>query len=78
MIEWFVATTADRSYDVIDRRFFDGGFVQQHTLDIHTRSGTALSFRACLVVTVGDDGLITRIDEYLNPADLLPLATEAP
>lgn len=76
VIEWFVDTTADRRYEVLDRQIFDGGFVQQHNLHAHGTSGTALSFRACLVVKVSADGLISRIDEYLNPADLAPLAQE--
>lgn len=70
VIDWFVGATTDRRYEVLDRRVFDGGFVQQHNVHARTRGGAALSFRACLVVKVGADGLITRIDEYLDPADL--------
>lgn len=73
VIEWFVTATAERTYEVLDRRIFDGGFVQQHNVHAHTTTGAALTFRACLVVEVGIDGLITRIDEYLDPADLAPL-----
>lgn len=77
VIEWFVAATTDRRYEVLDRRIFadpDGrGFVQQHIVHATSAGGAPLSFRACLVVTVGSDGLITRIDEYLDPADLAPL-----
>ncbi len=76
VIEWFVDATADRRYEVLDRRVFDGGFVQQHLVHATSRTGAPLSFRACLVVTVASDGAITRIDEYLDPADLAPL-TEA-
>jgi ketosteroid isomerase-like protein len=76
VIEWFVNATAERRYEVLDRQVFDAGFVQQHLLHARGKSGAGLSFRACLVVRVGDDGLITRIDEYLDPADLAPLARE--
>ncbi len=76
VMAWFVATTSDRSYEVLDRQIFEHGFVQQHNLHAHTNDGTPLTFRACLVVKVGDDGRITRIDEYLDPADLAPLARE--
>ena len=76
VLEWFVAITVERRYEVLDRQFFDGGFVQQHLLYARGRAGTELTFRACLVIRVGDDGLITRIDEYLDPADLAPLARE--
>ena len=74
VIEWFVAATADRRYEILDRRTFDSGFVQQHNVHASAKDGTPLSFWACLVVEVGADGLITRIDEYLDPADLAVLA----
>ena len=32
VIAWFVNTTTDRRYEILDRQFFDGGFVQQHIL----------------------------------------------
>lgn len=76
VLDWFVAVTVERRYEVIDRQLFDGGFVQQHLLHARGKAGTELTFRACLVVKIGDDGLITRIDEYLDPADLAPLANE--
>jgi ketosteroid isomerase-like protein len=75
VIEWFVEATADRRYEVLDRQIVDGGFVQQHNVHATVRGGTPLTFRACLVVRVGTDGLITRIDEYLDPADLAPLTS---
>jgi ketosteroid isomerase-like protein len=74
VIQWFVDATADRRYEVLDRQLFDGGFLQQHNVHAHTKDGTPLSFRACLVIKVGADGLITRIDEYLDPADLAALS----
>ncbi len=77
VIEWFVDSTTDRRYEVLDRRSFDGGFLQQHNVHATTASGAPLTFRACLVVKVAPDGLITRIDEYLDPADLNPLLAES-
>jgi ketosteroid isomerase-like protein len=76
VIEWFVSVTADRHYDVLDRRFFGGGFVQQHVLHGLTRDGTAYSLRVGIIVAVGRDGLIRRIDEYFDPADLAPLLNQ--
>ncbi len=73
VIEWFVGATTDRRYEVLDRQFFDDGFVQQHNLHVTTVAGEPVSLRACLVVRMGCDGLITRIDEYLDPAELAPL-----
>ena len=73
VIAWFVDSTTDRRYEVLDRQIFDGGFVQQHVVHAQDSGGAPLAFRACLVVRVNPDGLITRIDEYLDPADLAPL-----
>ena len=73
VIEWFVGATTDRRYEVLDRQFFDGGFVQQHNLHVTTVGGEPVSLRVCLVVRIGAEGLITRIDEYLDPAELAPL-----
>jgi ketosteroid isomerase-like protein len=78
VIEWFVSATADRHYDVLDRRFFDGGFVQRHVLHGTAREGTPYSLPVGIIIVVGRDGLITRIDEYLDPADLKPLLNQAP
>jgi len=76
VIEWFVANTADRRYDVLDRQLFDGGFVQQHVVHATAHNGTPVTLRACLIVRVGGDGLIIRIDEYLDSADLAALAPQ--
>ena len=73
VIAWFIDSTTDRRYEVLDRQIFDGGFVQQHVVHARDSGGAPLAFRACLVVRVNPDGLITRIDEYLDPADLAPL-----
>ena len=73
VIAWFVDSTTDRRYEVLDRQIFDEGFVQQHVVHAHDSDGAPLAFRACLVVRVNPAGLITRIDEYLDPADLAPL-----
>jgi ketosteroid isomerase-like protein len=73
VIAWFVDSTTDRRYEVLDRQIFDEGFVQQHVVHAHDSDGAPLAFRACLVVRVNPAGLISRIDEYLDPADLAPL-----
>ena len=73
VIDWFVGATTERTYEVLDRQIFDGGFVQQHNVHASTRTGASLTFRACLVVKVDADGLINQIDEYLDPADLTAL-----
>ena len=75
VIDWFVDSTTQRRYEVLDRRIFDGGFVQQHVVHAVSKDGRPLAFRACLIVAVSPEGLITKIDEYLDPADLAPLVS---
>ncbi len=50
VIDWFVSSTAERHYDILDRRSFDGGFVQQHVLHGTTRSGEAYSLRVGIII----------------------------
>ena len=73
VIDWFINATADRRYEIVDRQFFDGGFVQQHILHANGRNGRSIHMRVCIVIKVGTDGLITRIDEYFDPAEMAPL-----
>ena len=73
IIAWFIASTVERRYQILDRQVFDGGFVQQHVLHATVRPGGVLAMRVCIVIKIGDDGLIDRIDEYFDPAELAPL-----
>lgn len=73
VISWFIRKTSERRYQILDRRFFDGGFVQQHLLHATGTNGGSISMRVCIVITVNTAGLITRIDEYFDPADMAPL-----
>jgi len=73
VIRWFMDVTTTRSYEILDRRFFDGGFVQQHVLRASRSDDVSIEMRVCIVVKVGASGLITRIDEYFNPSDMTPL-----
>jgi ketosteroid isomerase-like protein len=73
IIDWFINATTDRRYEVLDRQFFDGGFVQQHVLHANGRNGKSIHMRVCIVIKVGPDALITRIDEYFDPAEMAPL-----
>ena len=77
VIDWFITTTAERRYQILDRQLFDNGsirgFVQQHILHATGHAGQSISMRVCIVVKVGADGLINRIDEYFDPAGIAPL-----
>ncbi len=73
VIDWFINATTTRRYEIVDRRFFEGGFVQQHVLHADGHNGGSIHMRVCIVIKVGADGLITRIDEYFDPAEMAPL-----
>jgi ketosteroid isomerase-like protein len=73
VIDWFISTTTERRYEILDRQLFDGGFVQQHVLHATGHAGQSISLRVCIVIKVGADGLIDRIDEYFDPAGIAPL-----
>ena len=73
VIAWFMDSTTSRRYEILDRQFFDGGFVQQHVLHAAGKDGESISLRVCIVIKVGANGLITKIDEYFDPAELEPL-----
>ena len=75
MLYWFINATAERRYEILDRRLFDGGFVQQHVLHANGRNGASISMRVCIVIKLGANGLISRIDEYFDPAEIAPLLT---
>lgn len=76
IIAWFVNATIDRRYEILDRQPFDGGFVQQHVLHANGRTGASVAMRVCMVIKLGADGLISRIDEYFDPAEISPLLAE--
>lgn len=61
---------SDREYT--DRRVtaFEGGAVQQHVLrGINRSTGQKVALHACVVITVNDDGRISRLDEYFDSAE---------
>jgi len=73
VIFWFMETTTERRYEILDRQFFHDGFVQQHILHATSRKGGSIALRVCIVIKLGANGLITKIDEYFDPAELEPL-----
>jgi ketosteroid isomerase-like protein len=77
VIDWFISVTRERHYEILDRQIFetgpDAGFVQQHLLKATGHAGQSISMRVCIVIKLDADGLINRIDEYFDPADIAPL-----
>lgn len=69
VIQWMLANTTTRHYDVRRRIAIEGGVLQQHVLrGTSKHRDREFAMAACLVIMVGDDGLITRVDEYLDPS----------
>jgi ketosteroid isomerase-like protein len=80
VIDWFITTTTERRYEILDRQLFGcgssgsvSGFVQQHILHATGHADQSISLRVCIVIKVGTNGLINRIDEYFDPAGIAPL-----
>lgn len=49
------------------------GFVQRHRMRGQLAEGVVFDVPSCLVATVSGDGLIVRVEEYLDSAALAPL-----
>lgn len=63
----FFQNVTDRRFTEIRLETFAGGFVRQHILNGKLADGTQLALPLCVVCRVSD-GLITRLDEYFDPA----------
>ncbi|MHB8380747.1 MAG: nuclear transport factor 2 family protein [Candidatus Binataceae bacterium] len=70
LLEWMVGSIAEVAYTDIRRQPTPTGFVQQHVLQGRVKSsGKAVTIPACMVGTI-EDGKITRLDEYLDSAQI--------
>lgn len=67
VLSWIARALPGRRYRVLRLEPLPDGFMQQHVLEATLPDGTAWSLDACLVVRM-KDGLITRLDEYLDSA----------
>ena len=72
VLGWIAGVLSDRKYNILRRVAIPGGFLQQHVLSGRLKSGAPFSMPACLVVQV-KDGRISRLEEYLDPAQAAPL-----
>ncbi|MGH3578700.1 MAG: nuclear transport factor 2 family protein [Mycobacterium sp.] len=77
VLHWFIDVTTERRYEILDRQLFPNGFVQQHVLHATGRNGGSIALRVCIVIKLGvgasNQALISRIDEYFDPAEMAPL-----
>lgn len=67
VLDWFIRTLPDRNYRVLRREALPDGFMQQHILEATLPDGTKWAMDACVVVRM-KDGVITRLDEYIDSA----------
>ncbi len=67
ILSWLSTNVRELRYAHIRRRAFSGGYIQQHVLSGIAPSGDDLHLPACLIMHVSN-GLITRIEEYLDSA----------
>lgn len=67
ILEWFIRMLPDRHYRVLRREALKDGFLQQHILEATLPNGTRWKMFACCVIRM-ENGLITRLDEYLDSA----------
>jgi ketosteroid isomerase-like protein len=73
VLAWMTRNVDRLRYEEIQRRHFEGGFVQQHVLRGETKTGAQLEVPSCLIVHI-DHGRITRVEEYLDTAHLQVLS----
>lgn len=66
-LAWLVAHLGERRYEVLRREPLSDGFLQQHVLHGRFVDGSPLRLHAAMTVVVRD-GLIVRIEEYLDSA----------
>jgi ketosteroid isomerase-like protein len=71
LLKSFTSRVSDLRYEVHEREFFSGGFVQRHTLHGKLASGDSLDVPVCILIHAAD-GKIQRIFEYIDSAAVAP------
>jgi len=67
LFEWMARKAPGRRYRVLRRELLPGGWFQQHVLEATLPNGRQMRLFACCVITL-ENGLIKRIEEYVDPA----------
>lgn len=68
-IAWLHRKVADLAWETISVIPTPTGWVSQSVMT-GAGSGGALRVHSCVVVTLGDSGLVERVEEYLDPAQM--------
>jgi ketosteroid isomerase-like protein len=74
VLAWVAKSIAGFRYEDVRRVATTDGFVEQHVIRGRAPNGDELHVPACIVCTV-EQGLITRLDEYLDSAQIAALRT---
>lgn len=72
VMTWMARALPGRRYRIIRREALADGFLQQHVLEATLPDGAAWTLDACVVIRMAN-GLITRLDEYLDSAQTAAL-----
>lgn len=72
VLGWMAKVLPERRYRVTRLEALPDGFLQQHVLEASLPNGGTWSLDACVIVRV-QDGLIVRLDEYLDSAQVARL-----
>ena len=72
LMAWMGKRCRERRYLVRRLEPIEGGYLQQHTLELVLSDGTEASAEAVAIVSVEDDR-ITRIEEYIDAGALSAL-----
>lgn len=73
-LHWLHSKLERLHYDVVRLEPLSNGYLQQHVLRGETTTGVEVALHACAICTV-EDGQITALEEYLDPAQVAILAT---
>jgi ketosteroid isomerase-like protein len=73
VLRWMARKLPGRNYDVLRRVAIPGGFMQQHVVRGTLADGAAFAMPACVICLV-EGGRITRLEEYLDPAQAAALS----
>jgi len=70
MIAALTDVVRNHRYEDVRRVVAAAAVVEEHTVVAETPSGRPVRLAACVVVRVGEQGLITSMDEYVDVPDL--------
>jgi len=69
------SVSKQRVYEIQQLEEISTGYVQRHTLHVTSLDGRETATAEALSLVTVRDGKISRIEEFINPAPLMPLLT---